>query len=90
MNGEKQSRKDLLRLINEVSFAAYDTLLFLDTHPNDQQALNYYREVSAKRKEALAEYGQMYGPLTMDCGHITDGNRWQLIDQPWPWEGGGC
>ena len=44
MNGEKQSRKDLLRLINEVSFAAYDTQLFLDTHQKYQQALNYYIE----------------------------------------------
>ena len=89
MNGT-MSREAMLQYINEVSFSAYDTLLYLDTHPTDQEALEYYRTFQEKRKEAMAEYGRMYGPLTVDCAYATSGNRWQWIDQPWPWEGGAC
>lgn len=32
-------------------FAAYDALLYLDTHPKDQKALDYYRQVSGKEYE---------------------------------------
>ncbi|MBS5647226.1 MAG: spore coat protein CotJB, partial [Lachnospiraceae bacterium] len=38
------SRSQLLNYINEVSFAAYDALLFLDTHPDDADALAYFRK----------------------------------------------
>ena len=88
MNG--QNRRSLLQNITEISFAAYDTLLFLDTHPDDQQALAYYREMSQKRQEAMAEYGRQFGPLTVDCASVAAGNHWQWINQPWPWEGGAC
>lgn len=83
-------RSTMLQQINEISFAAYDTLLFLDTHPNDQQALQFYREMSQKRNAAMEEFGRIYGPLTVDCTCATNGNRWQWIDQTWPWEGGSC
>ena len=85
-----QNRNTLLQYITEISFAAYDTLLFLDTHPNDQQALAYYREVSQKRKEAMAEFDRQYGPLTADCESAASGDSWTWINRPWPWEGGAC
>lgn len=81
----KTDRNTLLRQINEVSFAAYDTLLFLDTHPDNQEALAFYREMSQRRNDALEEYGRMFGPLTADAPSAASGNRWQWIDQPWPW-----
>lgn len=56
MNG--QNRGSLLQYITEISFAVYDTLLYLDTHPEDQQALAYYQDMDQKRREALAEYGK--------------------------------
>lgn len=88
MNG--QNRGSLLQYITEISFAVYDTLLYLDTHPEDQQALAYYQDMDQKRREALAEYGKQYGPLTSDCPAAASCGRWQWINEPWPWEGGGC
>lgn len=82
------SREALLQHINEVSFAAYDTMLYLDTHHCDQAAMEYFREMMKKRKEAMAEYGRMYGPLTVDCDSATADEHWQWAHQPWPWEGG--
>ena len=81
-------KKDLLNYIDEVSFAAYDTLLYLDTHQEDPAALKYFREMMQKRKEAMAEYGRQFGPLTIDCDSATAEDSWQWAAQPWPWEGG--
>lgn len=78
----------LLQHINEVSFAAYDTLLYLDTHHNDQEAMKYYREMMEKRRSAIEDYGRLYGPLTMDCASATADGHWQWAHQKWPWEGG--
>lgn len=82
------SREDLLQHINEVSFAVYDTLLYLDTHHCDEAAMEYYREMMQKRKEAMKEYCEKYGPLTVDCDTATADGHWQWAHQPWPWEGG--
>ena len=47
------NRKDLLRWINIVSFAVVDAQLFLDTHPDNQEALAYFHEYNKLRKQAL-------------------------------------
>lgn len=84
------SKKELLCQIDEVSFAAYDTMLYLDTHHEDEAAMEYYREMIDKRKAALAEYAREYGPLSAECASATADGIWQWAHQPWPWEGGRC
>ena len=44
MRAMRCNRDMLLDQINTVSFAAYDMLLYLDTHPKDEKALAYYQE----------------------------------------------
>ena len=43
----------LLRKVYEASFAVDDVILYLDTHPDDQDALNYYQYVSELRKQPM-------------------------------------
>ena len=76
--------------INEVSFAAYDALLFLDTHPDDADALAYFRKYSRMRNAALKEYERLYGPLTLDTASDSIRDSFVWNQQPWPWEGGAC
>lgn len=87
---EKPCRKELLDYINQVSFAVDDVLLFLDTHPNNEDALNYFYEYSKKRRKALEEYATYYGPLTIDSTVESCTDRWNWIQEPWPWQEGGC
>lgn len=69
-----------LLAIQEISFALVDITLYLDTHPEDQEALNYRNSCRVKRKELMKQFAEKYYPLTMDCeGVWTDG--------PIPWEG---
>lgn len=83
-------RKDLLDHINAVSFAVDDVKLFLDTHPCDEDALAYFREYSRMRNEALKEYAAHFGPLTIDTTVYSCADRWDWINEPWPWQEGGC
>ena len=49
MSGNCTSKKELLQSIDQVSFAIDDLLLFLDTHPGEKRALEYFSELSARR-----------------------------------------
>ena len=83
--------KKLLQFIDQVSFAIDDLLLFLDTHPKEKRALEYYSELSARRNELLEKYAKFYGPLTIDTGNDSNLKSWQWMEQPFPWEQeGGC
>ena len=84
-------QKELLQFIDQVSFAIDDLLLFLDTHPKEKRALEYYSELSARRNELLEKYAKFYGPLTIDTGNDSNLKSWQWMEQPFPWEQeGGC
>ena len=77
-------RDDLLKAINEVSFAMYDCCLFLDTHPMDSCALDYFQKMKKKRKAAMDIYTRKFGPLVLDCA--GDGCTWDWGQEPLPWE----
>ncbi|MBQ9155522.1 MAG: spore coat protein CotJB [Eubacterium sp.] len=82
-------KKSLLYYINVVSFAALEANLYLDTHPEDEEALEYFHHYSDAREQALKEYAKRFGPLNTD--QVRDGEDvWKWATQPWPWEGGGC
>ena len=85
---QAKNRQELLSWINKVSFMAYDMALYLDTHPDDQQAFEFFHKYNQMRRQALANYAAQFGPLTMDC--ISNDDHWLWADQPWPWEGGYC
>ena len=75
----------LLKQINESSFAVDDVLLYLDTHPDDCNAMQYYREMASARKNAMDAYQKEFGPLIVDS---VCGNSWDWVTEKWPWEGG--
>ena len=80
MNENRPCKKELLEWINIVSFAVDDVKLFLDTHPNCPEALEFFDEFKKQRVQALKEYAKYYGPLTLDtantpnlCGIMKNG-----------------
>ena len=66
MNENRPCKKELLEWINIVSFAVDDVKLFLDTHQNCTEALEFFDEFKKQRVQALKEYAKYYGPLTLD------------------------
>lgn len=84
-------RQQLMKEINEVSFAVDDILLYLDTHPCDRDALSYAKQHMKERKRLMMEYAKMYGPLTVMDSLEVCGDTWKWAEQPFPWEQeGGC
>ena len=77
------NQKQLLMYLNQVSFALTEAVLFLDTHPNDKKAMEYYQEMKSLRQDAIKKYEREYGPLTNDS---VDSEKWEWVMTPWPWE----
>lgn len=75
----------LLQKVYETGFQIDDILLYLDTHPGDCNALAYYQNAQEANRRAVTAYEQAYGPLMVTQ---ADGNSWNWINSPWPWEGG--
>lgn len=80
-----QNQRQLMKKINESSFAMDDVLLYLDTHPTDLRAMNFYHYVAGMRKEAMDIYEKQYGPLMVDS--VPNQNEWTWTAGKWPWEG---
>ncbi|QOV20582.1 spore coat protein CotJB [Blautia liquoris] len=86
MNDNRMNQQQLLCTINELSFAIVDVSLYLDTHPDDQDALDYFHEKSVLRKKAVDRYTTMCGPLTIEAADDRASGNWDWVTQPWPWE----
>ena len=69
--------------LQALGFAVQELALYLDTHRDDQEALEMYRTYQTMYHDAAKEYSNHCGPLN----HLTPTEgpyRW--LDDPWPWE----
>lgn len=74
----------LAKKIQQYNFAAYDMLLYLDTHPCDKKAFEIYKDLMNCYKKLLSDYENNYGPLTIEG--ITKSDTFDWLKSPWPWE----
>ena len=79
----------LLQNINIVSFVLVDMVEYLDTHPNDRNAIDYFNHYSRIKNELSQEYSMKYGPLTLSTVE-TNSDEWKWALQEPPWKGGMC
>lgn len=77
-------RSELLSKLQAYNFAAYDLLLYLDTHPDDKSAFKMFGELVSRTNELKTEYEKDYGPLTAFSSASRDSFSW--LNSPWPWE----
>ena len=78
------TREELLRRVQEADFVLYDVSLFLDTHPTNQMALNFFQEYQNYYTEVVSDYEMSYGPLVSFDADTQKG--WTWVQTPWPWE----
>lgn len=84
----KNDKQKAMCRIYELGFVLTETMLFLDTHPDDQEALNYYTEMKEQYKKAVEKYADYYGPLNMT--NMSNENYWMWVATPMPWEMEDC
>lgn len=83
-----------------LSFAAWELRLYLNTHPDDERALEAYRKLCASH-ESKCNYACHTDDARGGIGHTDSscgcadntvhgshkgGRVWHWIDDPWPWE----
>ena len=69
--------------LQALGFAIQELALYLDTHRDDNDALELYRRYQKLHKEGRIKYEKMCGPLNHSSP--TEG-PYQWLDDPWPWE----
>ncbi len=82
---KRMSQKELFSMINQFSFMLDEIVLFLDTHPDCQEAIDAYNHYKHLRCEAVSDYTEMYGPISKYDVNVS--NYWDWVNKPWPWEG---
>lgn len=75
---------ELLTRISEIQFVCVELNLYIDTHPDDADALSDYYHYSTMLKSLIESYEQQYGPL-LGFGHsATHTGSW--VCSEWPFE----
>ena len=75
-------REAMVRKVQMYSFAVYDAMLYLDSHPDSKCALDYYNMNKKLEWQATQEYERHFGPITAPM----EADSWQWTDGPWPWQ----
>lgn len=67
-----------------LSFMVKELQLYLDTHPEDEEAFKALKSVIALRQKGQKAYVERYGPISFSDVQYSDKYNW--IQDPWPWE----
>ena len=81
----RMEQHKMLKWIGMISFSMTDLGLYLDTHPKETEAMEYYNHLVKLREQAIKDYTVNYGPLVLD--RYKTENHWCWATQSWPWEG---
>ena len=72
--------------ISALAFAIHELELFLDTHPENRQAMQLRGEFMMRKKEAIADYESRFGKYVVTTADVEPTDYWDWLDSPWPWE----
>ena len=82
MNQKEQMFHD----IGIVDFVLTDLTQFLDTHPNNREALEYFNHYSRIKHQMVKDFSRRFFPITRDLAECD--REWKWGAAPLPWEGG--
>ena len=74
--------------VMKYAFAIVDLNLYLDLHPEDEDAYHLFQRYVEEEKKARKEYNEMYGPVEVTNAKYR---TYEWDKNPWPWDnlGGG-
>lgn len=78
-------KEQLLHDIGMIDFALVELTLYLDTHPFDRVAMEYFNHYNRVKNQMEKDFSRMYYPLTKDMAESNKEWRWGMA--PLPWEG---
>ena len=84
MVNKEELPQDPLAELQALGFAVHELAMYLDTHRDDREALELYRGYQKMYQHCREEYQRSQGPL--NHVHISESERYNWLDDPWPWE----
>lgn len=81
-------KEQMLKDIGMLDFVLVELTLYLDTHPYDCSAMEYFNHYSRIKNQMEKEFSGTYFPLTKDMAESNKEWRWGMA--PLPWEGVCC
>lgn len=75
----------LMEELQAIDFVLVELTLYLDTHPNDLEAIKQFNYYAKQRKTVRKQVEKIYGPL-MQFGHSYSRYPWDWKNSPWPWQ----
>jgi spore coat protein JB len=75
----------LLGELQAADFVLVELSLYLNTHPEDLQAIQQFNQFAQRRQLLAAQYEKEYGPL-LQYGHSFSRYPFDWPDTPWPWQ----
>lgn len=92
MNNSSSEQSRMLKDISIIDFTLVELNEYLDTHPHDRQAMEYFNHYARIKNQMARDFSARYFPLTADMS--TDTREWNWVLSPIPWESsfgeGGC
>ncbi len=78
-------KNQILKRLTVLDFIAVDLQLYLDTHPEDMEAIDKYNSVIKEADMLRMKYEEIIGPL-YSFRSSNKGDTFKWIETPWPWQ----
>ncbi|MBQ8834547.1 MAG: spore coat protein CotJB [Oscillospiraceae bacterium] len=84
MVNQKELNVTPMTELQALGFAIQELALYLDTHREDREALELYRDYQKMYEKCRQEFRRNHGPL--NHGAASESENYDWLDDPWPWE----
>jgi len=84
MVNQKEKAVTPMTELQALGFAVQELALYLDTHRDDHDALELYRNYQKMYDHCCEEYRKKCGPL--NHAHLVNSEHYDWLEEPWPWE----
>ena len=84
MVNQKEKNVTPMTELQALHFAIQELALYLDTHRDDMEALEVYRDYQQMYERCKEEFKKKHGPLNHMKASSSECYDW--LDDPWPWE----
>ncbi|GMA56360.1 spore coat protein JB [Alicyclobacillus sacchari] len=75
-----------LHELQSIDFVLCELTLYLDTHPDDEQALAQFTQFQKRKHNLMTQFEAAFGPLYEFGVSPISGNKWTWSQTPWPWQ----
>jgi len=84
MINQSELSNTTMHQLQALHFAISELGLYLDTHQNDQDALELFNQYVERYEDALQKYEETHGSTVQIFAGINGSYQWS--EGPWPWE----